>query len=185
VVKPPWVKICLKKGQVSIDIIPGMAFGTGTHATTILCIQALVERFPKRGATVLDVGMGSGILSILSSKLGAREVWGVDVDKVALENARENIEQNHVGETVKIIKGGMGGLRKKFDVVVANIDLNNLKRMNRSLPNRLKRHGLLILSGILEREEETIRDHYLKRGLLRWLKTARREEWVCLMFERK
>ena len=185
VVKPPWSKIRLKRGQIPITITPGMAFGTGTHATTLLCIRALEERLKKKGLSVLDVGTGSGILSIIAAKLGAREVWGIDLDGVAVENARGNIEKNRVSNLVKIRKGGIGCLQKKFDVVVANIDLKSLRRMRRPLLNHLKNEGWLILSGILDKEEEMLREHYLKTGLLRWIKVAQEGEWVCLTFKRK
>jgi len=185
VVKPPWSKIRLKRGQIPIEITPGMAFGTGTHATTILCIQALGEELQKRGLSVLDVGTGSGILSIIAAKSGAKEVWGIDIDGVAVENAKENVEKNQVLDIVKIRKGSIGDLHKKFNVVVANIDLKSLRRMRKPLLNHLKNQGFLILSGILEKEEERLREHYLKTGLLRWIKVVQREEWVCLTFKKK
>ncbi|MGO8990740.1 MAG: 50S ribosomal protein L11 methyltransferase [bacterium] len=184
-VKPPWSRVRLKRGQIPIDITPGMAFGTGTHATTVLCIQALEERLERKVQSVLDVGTGSGILSIIAAKLGAKEVWGIDIDGVALENARENVERNEVSDIVKIRKGSIGSLQKKFDVIIANIDLKSLRRMRRSLAGRLKNPGVLILSGILEGEKERIRLHYLKTGLLRWVKTAQEGEWVCLTFKKK
>ena len=93
VVKPPWSKARLKRGQIPININPGMAFGTGTHATTKLCIRALEERLKRKGLSVLDVGTGSGILSIVAAKLGAKEVWGIDIDGVAVEIARENVKR--------------------------------------------------------------------------------------------
>jgi len=185
VVKPPWSKIRLKRGQISIDITPGMAFGTGTHATTILCIQALEERLQKRGLSVLDVGTGSGILSIIAAKLGAREVWGVDIDGVAVENARENVEKNHVSDIVKIRKGSIGNLQKKFDVVVANIDLKSLRRVRRPLLNHLKNQGFLILSGILEGEKDRLGQHFIETGLLQWEEDSQEGEWVCLTFRKK
>jgi ribosomal protein L11 methyltransferase len=185
VVKPPWSKIRLKRGQIPIDITPGMAFGTGTHATTILCIQALEERLQKRGLSVLDVGTGSGILSIIAAKLGAREVWGVDIDGVAVENARENVEKNHVSDIVKIRKGSIGNLQKKFDVVVANIDPKSLRRMRKPLLSHLKNQGFLILSGILEGEKEKLHEYYLETGLLRCIKETQEGEWVCLTFRKK
>ena len=183
-VKPPWSRVRLKRGQIPIDITPGMAFGTGTHATTILCIQALEERLKKRGRSVLDVGTGSGILSIIAAKLGAEEAWGIDIDGVAVENARENVEKNHVSEIVTIRKGSIGSLRRKFDVIAANIDLKSLGRMREPLVSRLKNQGFLILSGILEEEKERIRRHYLEKGLLRSIKTAEKGEWVCLTFKK-
>jgi len=185
VVKPPWSKIRLKRGQSSIDINPGMAFGTGTHATTHLSIQALEERLKKKGFSVLDVGTGSGILSIIAAKLGAKEVCGIDIDGVAVENARENVKRNHVSAIVKIRKGSIGGLHKKFDVVVANIDLKSLRRMRKPLLSHLKKRGLLILSGILEQGKERIRLHYLGTNFLRWIKTTQEGEWVCLTFKKK
>jgi ribosomal protein L11 methyltransferase len=185
VVKPPWSGVRLKRGQIPIDISPGMAFGTGTHATTILCIQALEERLKKKGLSVLDVGTGSGILSIIAAKLGAKEVWGIDVDGVAVENARENVEKNCVTDIVKIRKGSIGDLQKKFDVAVANIDLKSLRRMRRPLLNHLKRRGFLVLSGILKEEKERIRQYYLETGCLRSIKETQEEEWVCLTFKKK
>jgi len=185
VVKPPWSKIRLKRGQIPIDITPGMAFGTGTHATTILCIQALEERLQKGGLSVLDVGTGSGILSIIAAKLGAKEVWGIDIDGVAVEIARENVEKNHVSNIVKIRKGSIGVLEKKFDAVVANIDLKSLRRMRRPLLNHLNNQGFLILSGILEEEKEKLHEYYLETGLLRCIKETQEGEWVCLTFRKK
>ena len=185
VVKPPWARVRLKRGQISIDITPGMAFGTGTHATTLLSIRALEENLQRKGLSVLDVGTGSGILSIIAAKLGAKEVWGIDIDGVAVQNARENIEKNRVWAVVKTRKGSIGDLDKKFDVVVANIDLKSLRRIRKPLLNHLKKRGLLILSGILEQEKERIRLHYLETKLVRWIKTTQEGEWVCLTFKKK
>jgi len=185
VVKPPWSRIRLKREQIPIEITPGMAFGTGTHATTILSIQALEEGIKKRDLSVLDVGTGSGILSIVAAKLGAKEAWGIDIDRMAVENARENVEKNHVSDVVKIKRGGIGSLHKKFDIIVANIDLKSLRKMRKPLLTHLKDKGLLILSGILVEEKERIRLHYLETGHLRWVKTTQEGEWVCLTFKRK
>ncbi|HXX33553.1 MAG TPA: 50S ribosomal protein L11 methyltransferase [Thermodesulfobacteriota bacterium] len=184
-VRPPWSRIRSKRGQIPVDITPGMAFGTGTHATTVLCIRALEERLKRKGQSVLDVGTGSGILSIIAAKLGAKEVRGIDIDGAAVENARVNVERNDVSGIVRIRKGGIGSLQKKFDVIVANIDLKSLTRMRRPLVGHLKNHGVLILSGILEGEKERIRLLYLETGLLRWVKTAQEGEWVCLTFKKK
>jgi ribosomal protein L11 methyltransferase len=185
VVKPPWSKIRLKKNQIPIDIYPAMAFGTGTHASTRLCLKALEKRSGKKGFSVLDVGTGSGILSIAASRLGAHEVLGLDIDGAAIKNARENVERNQVSDTVKIMKGRVGDIQKKFDRVVANIDFKNLRRTRRSLIQHLKDRGFLILSGILTEEEERVRQHYLETGLLRWVETDREGEWACLVFKKK
>ena len=184
-VKPPWAKSRLKRGQVPIVITPGMAFGTGTHATTKLCIQALEARLRKRGLSVLDVGTGSGILSIAAAKLGAGEVWGLDIDGVAVRAARENVEQNSVSDIIKIRKTSIGHIRRKFDIVVANIDRKSLRRMRIPLLRHLNAQGFLILSGILEGERDRLRQYYLKTGLFQWAKVAQEEGWVCVILKRK
>lgn len=185
VIKPPWSSFPLRKNQISIDITPGMAFGTGTHATTKLSIRALEERLKKKRASVLDVGTGSGILSIAAARLGAKEVLGIDTDPVAVEIARENVSQNGVSNIVKIRKGSIGHIRRRFDVVMANIDLKNLRRMRQPLLRHLKRKGPLILSGILEREGDRLRQHYMETGLLRWIRSTVEGEWVCLTLQKK
>jgi len=184
VVFPPWTRVRLGKGEIPILITPGMGFGTGTHSTTQLCMKALMKRL-KRGVSVLDVGTGSGILSIVSARLGAKEVWGMDIDEEALELARENVKQNDVSKIVHIRKGGIGRIRKEFDLVVANIDFKTLWRIRNPLVNRLKPKGILILSGVLRGEEKKLRDHYLKISSLDYLEGKRDKEWVCLTFEKK
>jgi ribosomal protein L11 methyltransferase len=185
VVKPPWSSPRPKRGQFSIEITPGMAFGTGTHATTKLCLRALERTLKRKGVSVLDVGTGSGILSIAAARLGAGEVLGLDTDGVAVEMARENVKKNSVWNTVKMRRGSIGNARKKFDVAVANIDLKNLRKMRGPLIRHLKRQGFLILSGILDGEGEKIRRHYMETGLLKWVRASREEEWVCLTFQKK
>ena len=185
VVKPPWSRIRLKKNQIPIDINPGMAFGTGTHATTKLCMKALERSFRRKGLSVLDVGTGSGILSIAAARLGAGEVLGLDIDGAAVENARENVKRNSVFNIVKIRKGRIGEIQERFDVVVTNIDLKNLKRMRWPLIHHLKSQGFLILSGILEEEGERLRQHYLETGHFQWAKVTHEEGWACLTLKKK
>ena len=185
VVKPPWSSRRVKKGQISIDITPGMAFGTGTHATTKLCIRALEERLKKKELLVLDVGTGSGILSIAAARLGAAEVLGLDIDGVAIQNARENVMQNRVSDIVKIRKGSIGDVREKFDMIVANIDPRRLRRMRKPLIHHLKSGGFLILSGILEGDQERMVRYYRENRLLKRAKATREGEWVCLTFQKK
>jgi len=182
VVFPPWEEIRLRKGRIPIEITPKMAFGTGTHATTQLCMKALERRRMGKGHSVLDVGTGSGILAIAAAKLGAQEVWAVDIDEVAVEGARENIEKNSVSGIVRVRKGSAGRIRGRYDVVVANIDLKGLKRLRGTLLRRLKDRGVLILSGILTEKEGEIRSYYLETKVLRLMRAERQEEWTCLTF---
>jgi ribosomal protein L11 methyltransferase len=185
VVFPPWERPVLKRGQIPIEITPGMAFGTGTHATTQLCIQVLENRVKRKGLSVLDMGTGSGILAIVAAKLGAQEVWAIDIDEVAIEGARENTEKNGVKGIVRIRKGGIGRVRKSFDVIVANIDLKSLMRLRMPLLRHLKGDGFLILSGILREQEESIRRYYLETKVLRLLGVDHQEEWACLTLKKR
>lgn len=185
VVKPPWARIRLKQGEIPIEIHPGMAFGTGTHATTQLCMEALAKWLKKRGLSVLDVGTGSGILSIAASRLGATEVWGIDIDPLAVEIARENVSRNGVSGQVKIRRARIGEIRGRFDLIVANIDFRNLRRARKAMLSHLKTHGFLILAGILDKEEESLRRHYVQTKGLRWVEATRQGEWTCLTFIKK
>ena len=185
VVKPPWSSVRLKRGQIPIEINPGMAFGTGTHATTQLCIRALEQNMGRRKSSVLDVGTGSGILAIAAAKLGASEVYAVDIDGAALENARENILGNNASDRIHIRQGRIGGLRKRFDIIVANIDIRNLRRMKRTLIHHLNDRGLLILSGILDKEREGLQEQFLGTGVFTSVKETRQDEWACLILKKR
>jgi len=185
VVKPPWRSIRLKRNQVAIEITPGLAFGTGTHATTQLCIQTLEKRLRVKGLSVLDVGTGSGILAIIAAKLGASEVWGIDTDDLSVEMAGENVERNNVSHMVRIRLGRLGDVRRTFDVVVANIDLRVLKRMRWPLLHHLKPGGCLVLSGLLAEEEKALRKRYLDTGQFQFMVIKKQGEWACLTLRKK
>ncbi|MBM4278213.1 MAG: 50S ribosomal protein L11 methyltransferase [Deltaproteobacteria bacterium] len=184
VVKPPWARIRLIKDEIPIEINPGMAFGTGTHATTRLCMEALEKRL-KKGFSVLDVGTGSGILSIAAAQLGSGEVLGIDIDQLAVEIAKENVSRNQVSDRVRIKKGSIGDIRKRFDLVVANLDFRSLRKIRMALVRHIKRQGFLILSGVLDTEEERLRQHYIETKLLQWVETDPEGEWVCLTFRKR
>ncbi len=185
IVKPPWRSIRLKRGQILIEITPGLAFGTGTHATTQLCIRTLAKRLRVKGLSVLDVGTGSGILAIIAAKLEASEVWGVDTDDLSVEIAGENVERNNVSHRVRIRLGTVGDVRRTFDVVVANIDLRVLKRMRWPLLRRVKPGGYLVLSGLLAEEEKALRKRYLDTGQFQFKEIKKQGEWACLTLRKK
>ncbi len=185
VVFPPWERVRLKKRRIPIEINPGMAFGTGTHATTQLCMEALERRLKKYGGSVLDVGTGSGILAIVAGKLGAQEVLGIDIDQVAVEVARENVERNGVKGRVRIRKGSVGRIQKKFDLVLANVDFKGLKRLRTPLLRHLNDKGFLILSGILREEEDKMCRLYLESKAIRLIEVDYKGEWISLTFKKK
>ena len=151
VVLPPWQER-EDDGRLPIVINPKMAFGTGSHATTRLSLEG-IERSVRRGVSVLDVGAGSGVLSIAAAKLGASEVVGVEIDAAAVKCARENIEYNSVEDRVTLITGGIEkSPDRRFDMVIANIQAEPLCEMASQLREHVLPNGLAILSGVLKRE---------------------------------
>lgn len=180
VVGPPWAEMVAGPDGMVIVIEPKMAFGTGRHESTRLALWA-VERAVRPGDRVLDLGTGSGILSIAAARLGARCV-AVDIDPVALDNARENVTIN--GVRVEIVCGSLDAVRETgFDVIVANIQSNVLIPLLGDLRERLRGGGRLILSGILDREEAQIREG-LCRAAWGEIEALREGEWIGIVAER-
>ncbi len=150
--------------RIPIIIEPGMAFGTGTHPTTQISLELLEIHFPATHPTVIDVGCGSGILTIAARKLGASTLLGVDIDAEALDNARQNADLNGVGDqiawgvgSVREIRGGQY-MPDKAEVVLANILAPIIIRLlDQGMPELLTPNGILILSGILAEQEEDVR----------------------------
>ena len=149
VVKPSWTHYRLKGGDVVIEIDPGMAFGTGQHPTTAMCLRALEDQV-RTGASVLDLGCGSGILAIAAVKLGARRVLALDVDPNAVRAARENAAANAVSDVIEVREGTLEAEGGPFDVIVANISGLTLERLAVPLARSLAPGGSLITSGFLE-----------------------------------
>ena len=153
---------------------PGMAFGTGSHPTTRLCLEWL-ERIVVPGMTILDYGCGSGILAIAAAKLGASEVLGVDIDLQAVNAAKNNAERNDVSARFDDSAGPITG---QFDIVVANILANPLKALAPAITGHVRAGGRLALSGILVEQAEELIAIYAPYILLSIADT--REGWVCL-----
>jgi ribosomal protein L11 methyltransferase len=149
VVKPSWTTYRLKGGDIVIEIDPGMAFGTGQHPTTAMCLRAL-EDYVRPGSRVLDLGCGSGILAIAAAKLGATHVLALDLDPNAIRAARENAAANGVADVIEVREGTLGSERGPFDVVAANISGLTLERLAGELAGSLAPGGVLIASGFLE-----------------------------------
>ncbi|MFZ3299021.1 50S ribosomal protein L11 methyltransferase [Ralstonia pickettii] len=159
---------------VVLELDPGLAFGTGSHPTTRLCMEWL-EQHVQPGERTLDYGCGSGILAIVAKKLGAGETVGVDIDPNAVEASRYNAERNHVEATFALPDDAPEGT---FDLVVANILSNPLKLMAAMLCARVRPGGRLILSGVLERQAEEVSAAYASAiPLTVW---RARDGWVCL-----
>ncbi|BDG09491.1 50S ribosomal protein L11 methyltransferase [Anaeromyxobacter paludicola] len=184
-VRPSWVEASVPEGSVEVVLDPGMAFGTGTHPTTSLCLGAIGRFLEARpGASVFDVGTGAGLLAIAARKLGASRVVGSDNDPVAVAVAAENGARNGApgiewtGADVPAVAG-------PFDLVVANILANTLVELAPAIAAQVAPGGRLYLSGILLPQEDEVRAAYLAAGLARAGAEERREgEWSLLALER-
>lgn len=185
IVKPTWEKLKRSKGEIIIDIDPGMAFGTGGHATTKMCLKAILRLvrgglLPK-GPSILDVGTGTGVLAIAAMKLGFKKAVGTDIDKVALKVARKNASLNRTN--LALSAKDLSGVAGKFDLVAANILAGELKRLSAALKARIKPGGFLILSGILDTEKDTIAAAFASIGLEKTF-LLREKEWVAFAFRK-
>jgi len=180
-VVPSWHEAPDPDGLI-LELDPGLAFGTGSHPTTRLCMEWL-EAHPAPGKTVLDYGCGSGILAMVAKKLGAGDVAGVDIDPQAIESARANAERNgceidyYLPDSFAVSEKAQHATGR-FDIVVANILSSPLKLMAPMLAGRVAPNGSLILSGVLARQAEEVAEAYapfIKLGV--W---AEQDGWVAL-----
>ena len=179
VVKPIWEEYEAKDDELVVNLDPGMAFGTGTHETTRMCIQSL-EKYVKEDSVVFDVGCGSGILAIAAAKLGAKKAIGVDLDPVAVESSLENIQYNNLnnievlhGNLVEVIDG-------KADVVVANILAEIICILTDDVKRVLKQDGYFITSGIIHDRVDMVVDKLEKSGF-EVIEKNRDGEWNCIV----
>jgi len=183
-VRPTWIDAPPPPDTVEVVLDPGMAFGTGAHPTTSLCLGALSAALAARpGASVLDVGTGSGLLAIAARKLGAGRVAANDVDPVAVKVAGENAAAN--GVVLELLAAPIEAIAGSFEVVVANILANTLVELAPALAARLAPGGLLFLAGVLVPQEEEVRAACLAQGLLARPDLEQREgEWSLLALAR-
>ncbi len=167
VVKPTWARYTLRAGETVIEIDPGMAFGTGQHPTTAMCLRALEEMVPT-AARVLDLGTGSGILAIAAARLGAARVLALDIDPLAVRAARENAAANGVATGIDVREGTLDGDSRPpdFDLIVANISGLAIERLAGALAGALRPNGALIASGFLEDAVEGLSRAFGEAGLV-------------------
>jgi ribosomal protein L11 methyltransferase len=181
-VTPPWIGHENRTDQIVIEIMPRMAFGTGTHETTKLCLEMLADTI-RPNDHVLDVGTGSGILAIGAAKMGAVRVLGIDIDENAIDNATENVRQNRVEACVEIRSGSIDSARdEKFHLICANINRKTLVPMVEAMKKNLHAGGRIILSGILKSEEQEVMIPIQKAGLV--CKDKKQSgEWIGLLLQ--
>lgn len=166
--------------ELIIELDPGMAFGTGTHPTTVMCIQAL-ERIVKEHDTVIDVGTGSGVLSIASALLAADQVRAYDLDEVAVRSARLNVKLNKVQETVSVDANNLlNGVTGQADVIVANILAEIILRFTEDAYELVKPGGYFITSGIIQPKKQEVRDSLEAAGF-HIEEIMVMEDWVAII----
>ena len=169
--------------ELIIELDPGMAFGTGTHPTTVMCIQAL-ERTIQEGDLVVDVGTGSGVLSIASALLGAKHIQALDLDEVAVESAKMNVKLNKVQDLVDVSQGNLlDGVDEQADVVVANILAEIIMRFTDDVGKVVKPGGYFIASGIIQPKKEDVKNAIIASGFT-IEETIQMEDWVALIAKR-
>ncbi|MDO3378535.1 50S ribosomal protein L11 methyltransferase [Geoalkalibacter halelectricus] len=185
VVRPSWEEVTAAPDEALLTLDPGMAFGTGTHATTRLCLEALVATLDTldRAPRVLDVGTGSGILAIAAAMLGAGEVVACDLDAEACRVAQDNAAANGMAAAVEITSRPLEELGAGFDIVLANILAEENVRLAGELVARLAPGATLILSGILREKESLARRGFAPFGL-EGPRLSERDEWICLTYRR-
>lgn len=179
-VVPDWIDYKPKENEVIIKLEPGCAFGTGTHQTTQLCMKAL-EKYMNKGDKVADIGMGSGILSILAKKLGATSVYGCDTDDTVIEVAKENAKKNNVEATFEL--GSADKINDKFDFVCANILHFVLAEIMGDLKNLMKTGAMMSLSGILDEKKQMVIDAYEKENL-ELVEEIHQDQWTSFVVKR-
>jgi ribosomal protein L11 methyltransferase len=197
-IKPSWQSCTADPDQIVIELDPGVAFGTGLHPSTRLCVVAL-EEYVQPGDHVLDVGTGSGILSIAAAKLGAGKVVALDIDNVALEIARENAARNGVQEIISLHRASVHPLsasdlsgspvetfnargiwNRAFDLLVMNIFANVIMQSAEAIAACLAADGLFVVSGIIEPQEHAVRQALAAAGLS-VVERRVQKDWVALI----
>lgn len=186
VIHPSWIDWPATGEEVILTLDPGQAFGTGTHATTGLCLEALSDHFESANPPqqILDVGTGSGILAMACAALGAKEVVACDIDSDACQVAIANIQQNQLTQQILITDNPLDQIPGQYDLVLANILAAENIRLSAQLVEHLAPQGRLVLSGILIEQEQQVIDGFAAFSLT-LLSTSHRDEWTCIVYQKK
>lgn len=181
-IKPSW-KDYEGDAKIVIEIDPKMSFGTGHHETTRMMIR-LLEKFIKGGEKILDIGTGTGVLAIAAVKLGAKSCVAIDNDDWSIDNSRENINKNGVGDKIELIKGDLTSVpNSEFDIVVANLNRNTLLYLRDEIHGRCGKGGIVLLTGVLTLDEEDIIKSYSEKGF-QSVEAVHEAEWSALVFRK-
>ena len=181
VIKPSWIEYQASGNDILVELDPGLAFGTGYHPTTYTCLEVL-ERFISPGVDVLDLGCGSGILTIAAIKLGAARVTALDIDPQAVQASRRNFQRTQIKQQVLLDRGSLPhklAPDRAFDIVVANISSRGIRERAPDILPTLKSGGILIASGIIDEQREETETALVQAGYGS-IEVWPREDWVTL-----
>ena len=182
VIKPSWDEYEPSDNEIVVEIDPGLAFGTGTHETTSLCVEFL-EKYAQTKKKLLDIGCGSGILMLIGKKLGVEKVVGIDIDEKVNDVVLENFSKNGINDNFQVIIGNLvDNVNEKYDLVVSNILVDVLEKLLEDIEKALEKGAIVIFSGILNEKEEA----FLKKAKNYNLKQIDRKDknnWVSLVFK--
>ncbi|OGU27331.1 MAG: hypothetical protein A2057_02855 [Ignavibacteria bacterium GWA2_35_9] len=182
VIKPSYKEYISSSNEIVITIDPKMSFGTGEHQTTKLMLK-LIENYVKPGMKILDVGSGTAVLSIASVKLGAYKAVAIDNDELCFENGIENSRINNVRNKLEVKTGEIKDISEnEFDIILANIQKNILLDIAHDLKSKLKKNGLLILSGLLVEDEADMVDYYGRLNFT-FIEKESMDEWIAIVFK--
>jgi ribosomal protein L11 methyltransferase len=188
IVKPTWERYTPASRDIVIEIDPGMAFGTGQHASTRMCMEAIEDIIMKdrsiKAWKVLDVGCGTGILGITAAKMGAQDVICVDIDKKAVEIAGENTAINNVGNSLRIFNKDATTINEPRNLIIANLTAKLLLKLRVHLTQLLLPEGYMIISGIIEQDAKNIEEQFSADPLTTY-KVITEKEWVCYVLRKK
>ena len=178
-VRPVWREDYDPKGRTVLHLEPGIAFGTGTHETTRLCLEAL-EKYVSDGAAVLDVGCGSGILAVASLLLGAKSAIGIDIDELAVKSSIENAERNGVSDRYTAIRGNLADeVTGIYDIITANIVADAIIMLSGDIEKHMHKDTVYIMSGIIDSRLEDVLSALPKT--LKIIETRTDKGWYCLV----
>lgn len=180
VIKPSWEEYTPSDEELIVDLDPGMAFGTGSHETTRMCIQ-MMEKYIKDGDNLADIGSGSGVLAMVGALLGAGKVIAIDNDEMAVEVSKENIEKNGLSDKIEVKSGDMAkSVDEELDVIVANIIAEVIIILSRDVKRILKKNGYFISSGIIDEKSEEVLEEIKKNGF-EIIEKKQEGLWVCIV----
>jgi len=187
VIKPSWREHKPHPDDVVLDLDPGMAFGTGLHPTTQMCLQAIEQHMPPH-ANVLDLGTGSGILAIAAAKLGAASVVAMDLDNVAVESARQNLRRNGLQSFINVVQGSLADLQptnhQAFDFALINILATIIVQLcDAGLAHVIAPNGIAVFAGLIDTQETEVREA-LTRAALIPINRLQEKDWVSLICRR-